>query len=174
MRRKIYLIGESRKDSEIITAILKKKQIERDVEWVRLSPLSNKPGSISRLKAELSDRIEFAKVKKKTGDCIAVVHDLDENSEPKRAIHDEIKRICKAYQADVFLVVAEDEIESWLLSDEGVCSWLGEKHENKDGDKKPSKVLNRLLDEKFRMKFQGPRPRQGAAKGERQYLERIV
>lgn len=57
-------------------------------------------------------------------------------------IHKQTARTIKKYHQDVSLIIAKDEIESWLLADEGLCKWLGIKAKNRDEDKQPSNILD--------------------------------
>jgi hypothetical protein len=146
-----YLIAEDEKDYEIIRALLQSKRLKVKVKW---SKPDRKPSGISRLPNQLEDLINDALDRKAIRDCIAVLHDFD-RSNPDRRTYDAIREICTRRHDEVMLVIARDTIESWLLSDGGIYRWLGIAHENYDGEDKPKNILNRLLDEKKKMKFQG-------------------
>jgi hypothetical protein len=98
--------------------------------------------------------IQTAKVRKSNDDCIAVLHDLDQQKQQQYRTHyEEIKKICA--EEDVELVIAIDELESWLLADEGLCRWLGIRPQNRDSKTKPSDQLRFLLQSKKKLKYQG-------------------
>ena len=83
----------------------------------------------------------------------AVLHDLDSHKQPKREIYNQIGAICK--QAKVKHVSAHDELESWLLSDEGIADWLNIKHENWDEQKSPSERLDSYLNKVHKINYRG-------------------
>src|SRR5262249_6218344 len=139
-----------RGDAEVINAILKAKKIN-----VRIRPLPPKQGSISRLAKELKTLIQIALHDRKPGDCIAVLHDADEQVQTSREDHQRITRICATYKKDVVLVIPRDELEAWILADSGVCLWLGVSPKNRDEEQKPSDTLSGLMQSKHKLKYQG-------------------
>jgi hypothetical protein len=74
------------------------------------------------------------------------------DSQSNREHYDSIERVCKKHK--VKLIVARDEIESWIRADSGICDWLGLQPRNWDEHSKPSDELNRQLQKKYRMKYQ--------------------
>lgn len=147
----IHLIVENKTDADVVRAILKAKQIDVRVRY--LEPPN--AGGISRLAKELEALIKTAKAKRKSNDCIAVLHDADSLSETNRQNHDKIAAIYEKYKSDVVLIIARDELEAWLLADEGLCQWLGEKAKNCDGEKQPSLRLNRAVKKKTKRGYSG-------------------
>ena len=152
MSNTIYLIVEDETDVDVVRAILKAKQI--DIYVSKLIP-TGKTGGVSRLASQLERLIKTALEKRKSNDCIAVLHDADENVQTDRKSYEEIKEICKRYSVDVVLIVAHDEIEAWLLADEGLCKWLGEKPHNCDEETQPSLRLNRAVKKKTGKDYTG-------------------
>jgi hypothetical protein len=142
---KIWLIVEDDNDAIVIRAMLKVKQLPWTVEPLKPTGPS---GGISRLAKELPRLIQTALRQRHAGDCIAVLHDADSLTQLNRASHDRIRAICDEYQKDVTLVVARDELESWLLADKGICTWLEKTARNYDEQPKPSEILDRWLHEK--------------------------
>lgn len=143
----IWLISEDETDAEVIRAILKVKQID-----IQIKPLHPRPGGITRLAKQLETFIKAVQVQKGKQDCIAVLHDADENIEPNRIPYNTIADVCKRYQ--VKQVVARDELEAWILADEGFCRWVGRKPQNCDGLMRPSDTLKSLVDKKLGKKYQ--------------------
>jgi hypothetical protein len=145
MASTIWLIPEGQNEPEIVAAILRKKYPQ-----VRVRPLYP-PGkkdthSLSRLAKHIELLIEQALENRQRGDCIAVLHDADLLSRPGgRADYDHIRQVCRRYADEVRLVLAKDEIESWLLADAGFCKWLGTAPKNCDSEIRPSKRLEYLL-----------------------------
>lgn len=146
----IYLIVEDLKDKEIVEAILKAKKLSVRIEARR--PTGG-AGGISRLSSQLERLIQTARKDEKPGDCIAVLHDADEFVQPNRKDFEQIHRICSRY--GVVEVIARDEIEAWLLADNGVSKWLGIKHENHDSKKQPSETLASKVNKKIRKPYMG-------------------
>ncbi len=94
---------------------------------------------------------------KHSKDCVAVLHDADEQTEPERQLYEKIRLVCERFKKHVVHVIAKDEIEAWLLADEGLCQWLSIRARNCDGQKRPSDELKRLVQQKKQpMKYQGP------------------
>jgi hypothetical protein len=90
----------------------------------------------------------------KPEDCLVVLHDADELTQPDRTLYQKIKLTCAAYPG-VIHIVAKDEIESWLLADDGLCKRLEIKPRNWDEVSKPKAELKRLLD-KQRINYPSP------------------
>jgi hypothetical protein len=147
MSPSIWLIAEDLTDAEIVD----RRGLSIRVRL--LTPEGNARG-IFVLAAQLEKLIRRAIQGKKTGDCIAVLHDADIYTQPDRTAYERIRATCQRYQDTVALIVVYDEIESWLLADEGLCRWLGVRPQNCDSQAKPSDRLRTLLQRK-RMKWQG-------------------
>lgn len=148
----IWLIVEDKDDADVVRAILK----ARDVS-VRIEPLppSVQTGGIYRLLDQLEELIQVAYKRRRQNDCVAVLHDSDKHRQPDRTVYDRIEAICKKHR--VKLVVAEDEIESWLLADGGVSRWLGITPKRWDTQPKPKDTLRGLVQQKRQpLKYQGP------------------
>jgi hypothetical protein len=150
--RTIYLIVEDETDAEVVRAILAKKNSSLRIS--HLKPAGNS-GGLSRLAEDLEKLIKTAIQKRKKGDCIAVLHDADLQTQQNRKAYDEIKKICQKYQQYVRLILAVDEIESWLLADEGLCAYLGEKPRNCDMETRPSDRLKTSVHRKTQKHYQG-------------------
>jgi hypothetical protein len=147
----IHLICEDATDTEVVQAILEKKSLGIQVRHV---PMTGRKGGIARLAEELEDLIEKVREIRRRGDCIAVLHDADEHTQPDRREYDKVREICQRNKDDVFLVIARDAIEAWLLADEGLCRWLGIRVQNNDGKARPKAILEGHL-KKRKMKWQG-------------------
>lgn len=143
----IYLIVEDLRDKEIVEAFLKARKLSFKI--VTLQPISNAKG-ISRL-PEVLDRV--IQSVQKPGDCIAVLHDADELTQSNRDLYNKIRDTCKRF--GIAEVIARDEIEAWLLADEGIAKWLGIRHENYDEAKKPSDILAKKLRDAGKKPFSG-------------------
>lgn len=141
----IHLICEADTDANIVRAILKAKGFRVRVERI---PMRSKQDGLSWLVKDVDLLIQTAIKKRQPGDCIAVLHDVDEHTEPDRRRYEEIETICKKYQNNVVRVVARDEIEAWLFADEGICKWLGIKPDGPDTLPRPSERLNTLVKRK--------------------------
>jgi hypothetical protein len=149
----IWLIVEDKNDALVVKEILRKRGLFHKVEPIL--PSGGGKG-ISRLAKQLDKLITDTKRKKKAQDCIAVLHDADEQTQTDRTLYNQIKTICHNHRQDVALIIAFDEIESWLLADSGLCRWLDISPKNWDNSSKPSATLESLLTKQKRMKFQGP------------------
>jgi len=145
----IYLIAEDTNDVDVVKAILQANEISVNVEKLFLT----KHGGISRLDTQLTRLIQTARVKCGDRDCIAVLHDADESTETRRKHHNRIRDICRDHH--VPHIVAREEIESWLLADEGICQWLGIKAQNHDNMRKPKNRLNSLVKRKVKKDYSG-------------------
>jgi hypothetical protein len=148
---KIWLIVEDKTDEYVVREILKKRGV-----IVKLKVSHPPHGGISRLAAVVENLIKTARKDRQFSskrDCIAVLHDWDEyRQQSNRKHYKDIERICTKYK--VKLIIARDEIESWILADSSICQWLGLQPRNWDAVRKPKAELNRLLQKKYRMKYQ--------------------
>lgn len=150
MSNTIYLITEDESDSKIVKEILKKRGFSIRVEWITTP--GNKPGGLSRLLASLVPLIKTALAKKDPTDCVAVLHDADENMDTtKPPYRERIGDICKQYK--VKQIIARDEIESWVLADSGVCKKLEINPKSWDAKPRPSDDLKTILNDKKRMRW---------------------
>lgn len=150
----IWLIVEDDTDAEVVKAILSAKGVAVSVN--HRTPSSKTPG-ISQLAKEIDKLINDVISAKHSNDCIAVLHDADEQSEPERRLYEKIRVVCERFRKHVVHVIATDEIEAWLLADEGLCQWLGIKARNCDMQRRPSDELKRLVQQKKQpLKYQGP------------------
>lgn len=150
----IWLIVEDDTDAEVVKAILHAKGVTVNVN--HRTPSSKTPG-ISQLAKEIDKLIRSVISIKHSNDCIAVLHDADEQVEPERQLYEKIRIACEQCKKHVVHVIAKDEIEAWLLADEGLCRWLDIKAKNCDEQRKPSGELKRLVQQKRRpLKYQGP------------------
>lgn len=141
----IHLICEADSDANIVRAILKAKGFRVRVERI---PMRSKQDGLSWLVKDVEILIKTAIKKRQPGDCIAVLHDVDEHQEPDRRRYKEIETTCQKYRNDVVRVIARDEIEAWLFADEGICQWLEIKPDKPDGIPRPSERLNSLVKSK--------------------------
>lgn len=141
----MWLIAEGESDAKVIQRILDAKNIAVKVN--RVNPKFG--GGIPRLAQELEALIKSAMLKKKSHDCIVVFHDAD-NLQPMLPEHPkhykDIEKICIGYKKHVTRILACDEIEAWLLADEGLCKWLHIKPDDEcDSREKPSQKLNEQI-----------------------------
>lgn len=136
----IWLITEDENDYKVVKAILKKLNLALRIKW--LTPSGKTPG-LSRLAAELKQLIADAQNRIAGNDCIVVLHDEDSNQQ-KRDHYNQVRDICRSHR--VKLIVAQDEIEAWLLSDSGVCEWLKIPVRTWNGDPRPSDNLRSAMD----------------------------
>jgi len=151
----IWLIVEDKTDGDIVRVILEKRGIK--VKSPKVLKPDGARGGISRLAKQLEKLIKTIRDNPQFNskrDCIAVLHDWDENTQQSNRKHyKDIERICTKFK--VKLIIARDEIESWILADSGVCEWLDLPLDNRDTVRKPSDELSRLMQKKYRMKYQG-------------------
>jgi hypothetical protein len=149
MSRTLWLIAEDDTIDAVIRAIFTAKGFN-----VRVRLLGQAVG-ISMLAQEISNLIAEARRQRNPGDCIVVIHDADELKEPDRRHYNTVKAVCERQENrdDVLLIIAHDEIESWLLADEGLCRWLSKKPRNKDEQRLPSEILNGWLRRKKKLKW---------------------
>ena len=146
----IHLMVEDENDGIAVRKILKKKGFKVNIKIYKPAGGS---GGISRLAKQLERLIASAKAERKQNDCIAVMHDQDDqNQQNYRDDYHLIKKICAKER--VKLVIARDELEAWFLADTSLCQWLEITPRNWDEQKKPSDELRSLLAKK-KMKYQG-------------------
>jgi len=136
----IYLIVEDATDCELIRAILSAKKISVQVKPI-ISP--GKTGGISRLSSKIDDLIRDAKTRLKEHDCIAVLYDADQHTDPNQTHQKKIVESCKQHK--IKHIPAQDEVEAWVLADSGVCKWLNQKQKNWDEARKPKDTLDTWL-----------------------------
>lgn len=137
----IHLICEADTDAKIVQAILNKKGFR-----VKVERIGHKQGGLSRMVKDIEVFIKTAIEKRQTGDCIAVLHDIDTHTEPDRRGYIHIETVCERYRKDVVRIPAYNAIEAWLLADEGIAHWLS--HPNKpkpDQISDPKEHLNKLV-----------------------------
>lgn len=147
----IWLIVEGKKDGDIVRSILKKRYPHIRVRV--LEPTGHSP-SVSRLAAQVETLLRVAIQRRDQGDCIAILHDADTISRPhNRQDYERIAEAHRRHVGQVKLVIAKDEIESWLLADEGLAGWLLKRAGNYDEREKPSEILNGWLDSAGKPKF---------------------
>lgn len=154
MSGRLWLIVEGKYDGDVVQAILAKHpnyhDLARRIEIVK--PSGGSP-NLSRLAAQVEKLIKS--IQRAKNDCIAVLHDQDANAEPHRRKHYEtIHQVCSRH-SHVKLVTACDELEAWLLADEGLCKWLEIKVRGWDEETKPSEKLASLVNDKFRLAYPG-------------------
>jgi hypothetical protein len=145
----IFLIVEDKTDAEVVRAILRARGIS-----IRVKTLTSSQGGLSSLIRDLSRLIATATHERRTGDCIAVLHDADEFVQPDRRLYNRLKEICGQHQ-EIIEVIAHDEIEAWLLADEGLCTWLGVRAANCDTVTRPSEQFKRLVKQKIGRNYSG-------------------
>jgi hypothetical protein len=147
----LWLIHEGQNDVEVAKAIL--KHHAPHIKVVPILPTGNNP-NLARLSRQIKILIEGAIQKRQKGDCIVVLHDADKLTRPhNRQDYEHIQQVCISHRRDVYLVIAHDEIEAWLLADEGFCRWLGTKPRNWDEQAKPSVTLINLLDKAGKSRY---------------------
>jgi hypothetical protein len=147
----LWLIVEDEHDGEAIKALLTAKRL--DIK-VKVKQPTGGSGGISRLARSLNENIRTAKAQMKASDCIVVLHDWDiQKQQHNRDHYRKIEDICR--QEAVQLVIAHDELEAWLLADEGLCKWLGINPKQWDSEPKPSDTLRSLLQRHKKLKYQG-------------------
>ncbi len=108
----IWLIAEDNTGYFAFRMIIKRKNINANVR------LRGVAAGISPLAAELEDVIKATLEEKLPRDCIIVLHDLDDAVQTYREAYKRIGVICQKYADDVTLLVANQEIEAWLLADD--------------------------------------------------------
>jgi hypothetical protein len=153
MTAAIWLIAEDESDVQVVRYILRKKGYDVNVRHV---PLQSGSGGVSQLARQLPKLIKGVKAKRKAGDCIVVLHDLDAESQHRHnADYAAIARICR--EEDVILIIADDKIEAWLLADKGLCEWLKSQPRHWDGRPEVKRELEHLLHKAYpRMRYGGP------------------
>ena len=147
------MIAESKDDPKILEALFKTKQIKS-----KIINRTKGPGGVSRLADNLERLIQtiLQEPGRSQDDCIVVLHDVDIHSEPRREQYNKIKQICGKYTNIVIRIEAVDTIEAWLLSNEGICQWLGITTDNRDGLTDPKGFLKTKIRDKHKsIKYQG-------------------
>jgi hypothetical protein len=146
----IFLITENDTDVQAVKAILKAKGYS-----VKIHKYPYLPEGISELVKELEKFILSVKPLCTKKDCIAVLHDADELVGGRdENIYKQITNICKKHK--IAEIIAQDEIEAWLLADEGVRAWLEyDKKGQTDSVRKPSDLLNSLFKKKTGRDYRG-------------------
>lgn len=145
MSNTLWLITEDENDYKIVRRLIEKLKLRIEVRW--RSPTGKTPG-LSRLAADLPDLIADVKNRLEGNDCIVVLHDQDSHTQPIRTTYDRIRDVCRTH--GVKEVIAQDEIEAWLLSDSGICDWLGKSIKPWNGTRRPSDTLATWLRAKNR------------------------
>jgi hypothetical protein len=153
MSQRLWLIVEDENDGVVVRHLLAKKGFALSIEVITATGGS---GGISRLAAQLSQLIKTIQANKRfdrQGDCIAVLHDHDEQTQQQnRKLYEDIEKVCAAQ--GIKRAVAIDELEAWMLADSGLCTWLEITPRNCDAIQKPSDQLRSHLSKK-NLKYQG-------------------
>jgi hypothetical protein len=155
MTRRLFLIVEDKTDVEVFKRFLKLRNLSITV--VPFHPKTGQAG-LSRLRELLEGFIQTALAQRQPGDCIVILHDADEQTQPhQREDYNQIKARCENYaNQSVHHLIAHDEIESWLLSDEGLCQWLGLTAKNQDKQRQPSERLSTRMNKQGKGRYTGP------------------
>ncbi len=151
----IWLIVEDETDGHMVQALLDGALGQNKIRVAWLNPTGN-TGGVSRLAHQLERLIQDAQRKRNPGDCIAVLHDADEligHTPEERKPYRRIKVICDKYKNDVALIIARDEIESWLLADEGLCKRLKLTPRNWDTKPKPTEALRKAVRDEMGIEY---------------------
>ncbi|MHB8629985.1 MAG: hypothetical protein ACYDBJ_27090 [Aggregatilineales bacterium] len=135
----IYLLAEDQTGYFVFQAIVRERKINAIVR------LRGAAEGVSLLANEVEELILLILKEKSSKDCIVVLHDTDDSVQPYREDYDKIVRICEKYKDHVTRLEAIQEIESWLLADEGLCKWLDVKPKASDSLKRPSDQLKTLV-----------------------------
>lgn len=148
----LWLIVEAETDAALLKSLTKTHFPALHVEYFTASGGSP---NLNRMDDQLEDLIRNAKrgTPKRPAtaqDGIVVVHD-DDQIQPKRTAYDSIARKCRT--AQVTECIARDEIEAWVLSDSGVCKWLGIAQKPWNTEQRPSDHLKRLLRERHKLDY---------------------
>jgi|GEM_PF-2497679 len=152
MTRKIYVISESEDDPPILQALLNAQDIN-----VRVVNRTKGPGGVSRLADKLERLIQTIRQEpnRSQDDCIVVLHDVDTHSEPRREHYNKIKQICEKHLDIVVRIEARETIEAWLLSNDGMCQWLGILTQDRDGLTDPKGFLKtKIRNKHIKIKYQ--------------------
>jgi hypothetical protein len=149
MTAMIWLIAEGHKDIQVARQLL---QIH--ASHIEIRSLGRLAG-IEVLVEELEEEIKTTIIQKGPYDCIAVMYDLDEHTEPRRETYNRIEEICHRYSDHVYQIRVRQKIEAWILADQGFAEWIGERHQNWDEEPDPKQKLGSLLDRHSKPKFQG-------------------
>ena len=147
MSGRIFLICEDENDTKVVQCLI--DVLGFSVKVIARTPSSATPG-ISRLAAELISLVATARKEIRDEDCIAVLHDNDQK-QPDRSLYDSIYEQCK--REKVNLIVATDNIESWLLSDSGISKWLNITRKTWNSDTHSKTELIRLMNDRYKLKY---------------------
>ncbi|GIK64939.1 MAG: hypothetical protein BroJett018_27330 [Chloroflexota bacterium] len=161
---RIFLIVEADRDGRYAKTIV--QRCYPSIEVHLLPPKGHNRG-IGALAEQIERLLKEALLKKQTAHepaCVAVLHDADESSTPNRNLHTIIRDACQKHKKQVILVLAKDEMESWLMADSGVCAWLDKKPKNWDEETHPSKTFESWLDKAGKGKYDDAIATQIAAK----------
>jgi hypothetical protein len=132
----IYLLAEDVTGFHVMQAIIREKRINATIK------LRGQAQGLSILANEVEELIQLTLVEKNPEDCIVILHDTDDSVQTYREHYEKIERICdNKYKGRVTRLAATQEIEAWLLADEGLCTWLGIKAQPSDHLKRPSDHL---------------------------------
>ena len=135
----IYLLAEDKTGYFVFQAIVREKSINATVK------LLGRAEGVSNLANEVEELIRLALTEKFPKDCIVVLHDTDDSVQAYRESYDKITRVCDKYGEHVTRLEATEEVEAWLLVDDGLCKWLGIKAKASDNLKRPSDLLKSLV-----------------------------
>src|SRR5262249_40911734 len=108
-----------------------------------------KATGISTLAKEIKGLIEVALRESKGRDCIIALYDTDISVQTNRRHYETIEQVCASYHDRVTRLEARQEIEAWLLADEGFCKWLDEKPKASDHIPQPSRKLQKMVNDKY-------------------------
>jgi len=144
MSRTLWIIAEDENDVAILRQILLKMGL---TIHIRAYPRGQTPG-IGLLARSLTKWLHdiHHDARWKEGDCIAVLHDLDSTIPDHRPLVKQIQDICE--REGMVRLSADDEIESWLLADGGISTFLGIKTQTWDGKTEVKQTLEALLRKK--------------------------
>ncbi len=140
---RIYVIAEDKTGYFVLDEIVRKKEIAVKVI------LRGEPKGVSSLAKDLKGIIDTLLRTITDQDCIIVLHDTDTLVETYRDHYQKIERICNSYHGRVTRLEAIQEIEAWLLADEGFCRWIGQSPTASDHISQPSKKLEKMIKDKF-------------------------
>src|SRR5262245_46206280 len=109
----IHLIAEDKTGEFVFKEIVRKRSIP-----AKVIPYGKATG-ISTLAKEIKALIQVAPRESKGRDCIIVLHDTDISVQTNRKHYETIEQVCASYHDRVTRLEARQEIEAWLLADEG-------------------------------------------------------
>lgn len=136
---RIILITEGDSDVQYVQGLLTAYGYGQ-VRVLPILPAGTKHG-ITRLADQLERLISIAREERQVSDCIVVLHDADQLIQrPTDKPYQRIAIVCQQHP-DVKHIQAHDEIEAWILGDEGFCKAVKHKVQNYDTLRQPSKQL---------------------------------